>query len=243
MTARERIFQKMQEFLEQEPEGIRYSVFVKKLGDALPDIPRNTIHGTIWNAEAKHPDIFYKPVKGLFRLTKFKGDELPQALVPPQPKPSEEQFYAAFAEYLVEELEECSKAIPLGGHKFREKRGTPDVIGVLKPGPTDIFKFPTEIVSAEIKSDFTSLITAFGQACAYKLFSHKSYIVVPASSPQEDLSRLDSLCMIFGIGLIVFDLDDPKEPNFRIQTRAVRHEPDMFYVNKNVKEVANELLS
>jgi hypothetical protein len=49
--------------------------------------------------------------------------------------------------------------------------------------------------------------------------------------------------MIFGIGLIVFDPDNPKEPNFRIQTRAARHEPDMFYVNKHVRDVANELLS
>jgi hypothetical protein len=131
----------MQELLEQEPEGIRYSVFVKKLGEALPDIPPNTIHGTIWNAEAKHPDIFYKPVKGLFRLTKFKDDQFPLAPIAAQPKPKEEHFYAAFAEYLVKELEERSKAIPLGGNKFRDKWGTPDVIGVLKPRPTDIFNF------------------------------------------------------------------------------------------------------
>jgi hypothetical protein len=101
---------------------------------------------------------------------------------------------------------------------------------------------PAEIVSVEIKLDFAGLITAFGQACAYKLFSHKSYIVVPASSPQADISRLDSLCMIFGISLIVFDANNPKEPNFRIQTRAARHEPDMFYVNKHIKEVANAFL-
>jgi hypothetical protein len=134
-------------------------------------------------------------------------------------------------------------AIVLGGNKFRDKWGTPDVIGVLRPKPTDIFTFPTEIVAAEIKLDSAGLITAFGQACAYKLFSHKSYIVVPSSAQQADISRLDSLCMIFGIGLIVFDAQNVKEPDFKIFTRAARHEPDMFYVNKHVREVADELLS
>ena len=117
------------------------------------------------------------------------------------------------------------------------------MIGVLRPKPTDIFTFPLEILSAEIKTDSAGLITAFGQACSYKLFSHRSYIVVPSASMEADLSRLDSLCMIFGIGLIVFDAANPDEPAFKILTRAARHEPDMFYVNKYVREVADELLS
>jgi hypothetical protein len=33
---------------------------------------------------------------------------------------------------------------------------------------------PTEIVSAESKTDTTQLVTAFGQTCAYKLFSQKA---------------------------------------------------------------------
>ena len=76
-----------------------------------------------------------------------------------------------------------------------------------------------------------------------KLFSHKSYIVVPETAQEEDISRLDSLCMIFGIGPIVFDSKTPRDPRFKILTRAARHEPDMFYVNKHVREVADELLS
>lgn len=232
----------MREFLEQEPQGIRYSVLARMLNEALPDIPNNTIHGTIWNAQVKQPDDFYKPAKGMFRLTKFKEDQAVE-IAPTTPKLREENFYAAFAEYLREELEECSKAIPLGGSKFRDKWGTPDVIGVLRPRPSDIFPFPTEIVSAEIKLDVSGLITAFGQACAYKLFSHKSYIVVPQSSPESDISRLDSLCIIFGIGLIVFDATSSQKPNFTIRARAARHDPDMFYVNLHIREIADELLS
>jgi hypothetical protein len=37
--------------------------------------------------------------------------------------------------------------------------------------------------------------------------------------------------MLFGIGLVLFDLD-PKEPEFAIRVRAQRFLPDMFYVNE-----------
>src|SRR5262249_19394659 len=67
----------------------------------------------------------------------------------------------------------------------------------------------TEIVSAELKIDGTGLIVAFGQACSYKLFSHKSYIVVPSQSQEEDIGRLDVLCRTIGLGLILFDADKP----------------------------------
>lgn len=156
-------------------------------------------------------------------------------------KIKEEDFYDSFAKWLVDDLEECTKAISLGGNKFKDKWGTPDVIGVNTSRASDIIKKPTEIVSAEIKSDSNGLITAFGQACSYRLFSHKSYIVVPKNSSGEDLGRLDGLCQIFGIGLILFDPRNVSEPNFEIRVRALRNEPDMFYVNKNLKEIEDQL--
>ena len=141
----------------------------------------------------------------------------------------------------MEELEECTKAVPLGGNRFGGKWGTPDVIGVSKSRDSDIVKLPLEVASAEIKMDASRLIEAFGQACAYKLFSHRSYLVVPQGSPQEDIDRLDSLCTIFGIGLILFDALEPATPKFQIKVRAARNVPDAFYVNLNVKQVADEL--
>ena len=97
------------------------------------------------------------------------------------------------------------------------------------------------ISSAEIKIDSNGLITAFGQSCAYKIFSHKSYIVVPKDSQIEDLTRLDTLCRQFGIGLIWFDCKNEENPNFEIRVRAVKHEPDMFFVNKNLKLIEDKL--
>ena len=141
----------------------------------------------------------------------------------------------------MEELEECTKAVPLGGNRFGGKWGTPDVIGVSKSRDSDIVKLPLEVASAEIKMDASRLIEAFWQACAYKLFSHRSYLVVPQGAPQEDIDRLDSLCTIFGIGLILFDALEPATPKFQIKVRAARNVPDAFYVNLNVKQVADEL--
>jgi hypothetical protein len=246
MNIRQQIIQKSIQILEPLPEGLRFSVLAKQLEEVLPDIKPKNIPATLVNLEKFASAEIYKPVKGLFRHTKYKEDDSLAVIVPPSTptaKLKEEEFYEPFATWLVEDLEECTKAISVGGNKFRDKWGTPDVIGVLKPKPTDIFPFPMEIVSAEIKIDTFGLITAFGQACAYKLFSHKSYIVVPSTSPVGDISRLDSLCLIFGLGLILFNSQNLKEPNFTIKTRAASHQPDMFYVNKHIREIADELLA
>ena len=64
---------------------------------------------------------------------------------------------------------------------------------------------------------------------------------MPKTSSEEDISRLDSLALIFGIGLVLFEPDDPNQPQFTIKTRASREEPDMFYVNKYLRLVENKL--
>jgi len=242
-TRKEKIIAKAIELLESNPEGIRYSVLVRKISQAFPEIPVNTIHGTIWNLETRVPDKVYKPARGLFRHVEFREEEISgeRESPPENVRIREEDFYRPFADWLVNELEECTKAIPLGGNKFRDKWGTPDVIGKREPRRSDIVKAPTEIVSAEIKTETRELITAFGQACSYKLFSHKSYIVIPKNSSQDDISKLDALCMIFGIGLVLFDSSNPSDPQFEIRVRPLRHEPDMFYVNKYMKLIEKEL--
>lgn len=153
----------------------------------------------------------------------------------------EEDFYASFADWLVNSLEECTKAIPLGGKKFQDKWGTPDVIGIRELGRGSVMTAPTEIISAEIKINTFDLIQAFGQANAYKLFSHKSYIVIPNASSREEIARLDVLSRICGIGLILFDNKSVKEPNYEIKVRATRQEPDMFYIDRYIRLIKNDL--
>lgn len=72
--------------------------------------------------------------------------------------------------------------------------GTPDVIGTRKPKANDPLKFPIEIIAAELKSDGNASIVAFGQACAYRLFAHRSCVVMPVALSAYDRDRLLTLC-------------------------------------------------
>ncbi len=171
-----------------------------------------------------------------------EGDDVIQ-----ENKYKEKDFYKSFAEYLqygdsddedeYHHLDECTKAISVGGNT-RDKWGTPDVIGVLRYDYNDYVKFPDEIVSAEIKIDNASdvILTGFGQACAYRLFSHKTYLVIPELNDIRLTNRIEKLCQIFGIGLVYFD---PKqEPNvsiYKLKLPAQKHSPDLFYMNETVR--------
>jgi hypothetical protein len=227
--------------LKQEPRGLRYSDLIRKVYDKLPSIPHNTIDTFISSLTIDLKDSVIKPARGVYRHAQYADAPVVIDKNGKTKTVKEEYFYAPFAEWLVNELEECTKAIAVGGNVFKDKWGTPDVVGVLEPRKSDIIKFETEIVSAEVKLDTGNLIAAFGQACSYRLFSHKSYIVVPASSPEDDLARLDALAGNLGIGLIFFDPTVPGDPKFQIRVRAEKHEPDMFYVNKYLKLVDGKL--
>ena len=112
-----------------------------------------------------------------------------------------------------------------------KKWGTPDVVGVYKALAQDLIKFPLEIVSAEIKIDPQQPVVAFGQAISYRLFSAKTYIAMPNTIGAEDQDRLESLCILFGVGLVFFK-PNPAQPDYTIRVRAQRFSPDMFYVNE-----------
>jgi hypothetical protein len=235
--------------LGDKPEGIRFSDLKRKILEHNTSFNSNTIHGATWDLDSTFPDKVYKPDRGVFRLIKYKEeittqpDQQIEIALKTSKKKSirEEDFYQPFADWLVNELEECTNAIGLGGNIFGDKWGTPDVVGVRESKRSDIIQFPTEIIVGEIKTDSNGLITAFGQACAYKIFSHKSYIVVPNNSKIEDITRLDTLCRQFGLGFILFDNQNSEDPNFEIRVRAIKHEPDMFFVNKNLKIIEDKL--
>jgi hypothetical protein len=234
--------------LEQHPEGLRFSELVRKIQEVDPTFKHNTITGRVWNLDAKFPSRVYKPSKGLFRLIQFK--DAPEGMLSEKQTPvavassvREEDFYEPFAVWLKNDIEDVTRAISLGRNKFKDKWGTPDVIGLRESQRSDIIKGPTEIVSAEIKTDTAQLVTAFGQVCSYKLFSHKAYLVVPRQSSREEISRIDALCQIFGIGFVTFNAESPSAPDFQILVRPARHEPDLYYTNKYVARIEKELFS
>lgn len=233
------------ELLKNNPDGLRYSELVRLISESDGKLNTNTINGSIWNLDSQFPDRLYKPSRGLFRLIEFKDPETDGLKKELQPKETqkikEDDFYEPFSAWLQNEIEDVTHAISLGGNRFKDKWGTPDVIGKKESKRSDIIQAPVEIVSAEIKTDTNQLITAFGQVCAYKLFSHKCYLVIPKQSSQDEIARLDSLCQLFGIGLVLFDVENPETPNFTIRARPIKHEPDLFYTNKYMGKIEKDL--
>lgn len=218
------------QLIQESETGIRYSDLVRRIAEENPETPKSTIHGSVWDLDTRFPELIHKPTRGLF-VPLQKGRAPSPELPEPVKLPKEEEFYSPFADWLKSELDEVTVAVVIGGAGFQKKWGTPDVVGVYKPLASHRIKFDLEIVSAEIKVDPNQPVVAFGQAVAYRLFSAKSYVVMPNTISPEDYGRLEALCMLFGIGFVVFK-PDVKAPDFSIRVRAQRCLPDMFYVNE-----------
>lgn len=238
-TSRKRIADAALAVIKANPGGIRWSDLSRAVAATLPDENRNTITGSLHHFRNHLPAGVTRPDRGIYAM---EGADA-AAAAEPAPSPSkhrESEFYETFASWLVEELDEATRAKAIGGNAAGGKWGTPDVIGLYEARPSDPIKFTTEIVAAEIKVDTQSLITAFGQACAYRLFAHRVYIVVPRNSNAKDLKRLDALAGVVGIGLVKFNAEDPVNPEFQVMVRAAKHEPDYYYTNEllsNYKKV------
>ena len=224
--------------IQDNPDGIRFSELRRRIKEANDSFNINTITGVLKDIDTRVNNV-EKPSRGIYRTV--SADPEGWSVVAPKPLVKEEEFYSPFADWLENDVEDVTKAIPLGGSRFTGKWRTPDVIGKRHSKRSDIIQSPIEIVSAEIKTNTSQLIEAFGQACAYCLFSHRSYLVVPFSATQEDRSRLDSLCQIFGIGFVLFDAQRPEDPKFEIRVRPKKQDPDIFYTNKHLKVIESEL--
>jgi len=234
------------ELLKATPDGIHYSELIHLIKQALPDAKENTIYGAVWDLDKRFPKQVNKPARGLFKYISSsatdKTKEVTTAFTSQANRGNESLFYDSFRDYLRGELGDSDNAITMGGAGFGDKWSTPDVLVVRKSGHGAIVALPTEITSAEIKvgTSTQELITGFGQACAYLLFSNKSYLVIPKQTNKELLDRLDALCQLFGIGLILFNKDNSNNPDFQIRNRAVKHDPDMFYVNEYLNKLTEQ---
>lgn len=244
---RERIKQQAVELIKAHPDGLRYSELFRKLRDGPPAFNAGTINSTIWNLDSVLPQFVWKPSKGLYRHTAYRDpaptEQSASRATAAQTKLREELFYGPFADWLRNEAEEVTQAIPLGGNLFRDRWGTPDVIGKKESRRSDVIKAPTEIVAAEIKVDLQQVVTAFGQASAYRLFSHRSYLVVPRQTNSEELARLDALCEISGVGMVIFDSENASAPAFSVVVRPRTHQPDLFYTNRYLALIERELFN
>lgn len=255
---RQQIYEQAIQVLEANPQGIRWSDLVREVEKKAPGTPRNSIRGAVHAFLKKQTSEVIKVARGTYRLVKFVEEDDVQASAEEHQVDAvvvqtgslvsevmvEQDFYQSFADWL-EENDEATVAAPLGGSVLGGKWGTPDVLGILKPRAQDIFKFEPQIVSAEIKVAPNQPVVAFGQAVAYRLFSHRSYIVVPDSTGSDDMSRLKSLCSIHGVGLVTFVVNK-NQPDYTVIVLPVNASPDMFYVNsmlERLKSSEPELLN
>lgn len=239
-TKEELIRNKAVELIKNNPKGLRHAELQRELQNCFPGIKPTTIRGYSWNLHVTKSKQIYKPTMGLFK--RLTGEEEAEEITEETPITfNERDVYESFANYLKTDLGECTEATVLGKSYLRKKWGTPDVIGTYKPLKRDVIQFNPEIISAEIKIDPSAPITAFGQAIAYRLFSSKVYLVEPNTISPEDLDRIEALCILFGVGLILFELnpENPENPNFIIRVRAQRYSPDMFYVNEFADKLCN----
>jgi hypothetical protein len=215
------------------PEGIRYKDIVAAIfATHLDATNRTTIEAQVANyLVPAYPGEISKPSRGLYVPTANSTTAAVAPTIAPGP-PSEEKFYEAFASYLQNDLEEATTAVAVGGAAFKGKWGTPDVVGVYRPLTHDLIKFTPEIIVAEIKIDPSQSVVAFGQAIAYRLFATRVSVVMPTTLSIEDQSRLESLCQLFGLGLVLFNPKDHAEPDFQIRVRSLAFRPDMYYANE-----------
>ncbi len=212
------IREKARQIVANNKGGIKYGDIVDQVLVLSPETPKNTINGSVWDLHIRYPQEITKPSRGLFvPITGIPPSaERPLEPAAESPKFSEDVFYEAFAEWLKNDLDEVTDAAAMGGAAMGKKWGTPDVVGIYKPLASNLIKFPIEIVSAEIKIDPGQPVVAFGQAIAYRLFSTKTYIAMPTSMTLEDQSRLEALCMLFGVGFVLFETI-PDKPRFQIR--------------------------
>lgn len=248
---------------EKQPQGVRFKELVEVVARALPpEFSPSQVRHAIWDLDRLYPEYIQKPARGIFRYgsgpspgesseTSSSSNGVTESVDLAARFP-EKEFYAAFANYLKGEgdlgLEECTQAISIGEKRTGGKWSNPDVIGVYRSPLTDIIKEEPLIVAAEIKVDTSEgpLITGFGQACSYRLLSHKVYLVIPKDVEAELRARVESLCQIFGIGLVLFDRTNKDDPDWEIRLRAVRSEPDLYYLNqylRDAREISEKLLS
>lgn len=237
------------EHLERERVGMRWTTLLRAIAAVHPETPMGTIQGNTLRLLNSNRDIA-KVSRGFYQLKKYQDAEPtgptgsastdrlngPSVGIESPASPVEKDFYESFASWLKEEAEEVNVAVALGGNVLKGKWGTPDVLGVLRPRAHDILKFETQIVAAEIKIDPGQPVVAFGQAVAYRLFAHKSYIVVPDTTAEDDLSRLKALCTIHGVGLVTFTLDR-SNPDYNVVVLPQQATPDMFYANTMLRRL------
>jgi len=246
---KEQVQSKAIDVLMKNKKGLQFTELVDKVKKELNKsgfkISDNTIKTYVQFLSKDKPECVSKPDWGTFRYQ--EPEKKPAPKVREYKKKESRELYQAFADWLCDE-KECTKAVPVGGKGFGDKWSTPDVVGKYELSQRALLKSETVIISAEVKATTSTadIISGFGQACAYKIFSHKVYLVTPKNLEETLLRKLESQCSILGIGLVVFDINKVKEPEpgmFDRKVKALATAPDMYWSNEYVLKIEGDLWS
>ncbi len=242
MTKKEQIIKKALEILvlPESKGGIRISSLIKKVAtDTGENI--NTCTGSLWNLPEQFPEKVSRPFRGVLILKeneRFLKDVVEVSTeAKPEAKLTEAGIYEPAMNYLLSE-QECTHAIVIGGNAFGRKWGTPDILGVIRASSDATYRPIIELVAVEIKDEGYLPIEALGQAMAYKLFAHRTWLILP-DEDNEDISRIQGIAITANIGLVSFAR---KEDGFEFITRnrPISGRPDLMEVNSMLEKLKRD---
>ena len=216
-------------------QGIRFATLVKKVVAETGEI-ENTCNGSLYNLPNEEPEKISRPYRGLFILKeneKFLKEVVERNFEQKaEAKFNESDIYEPARNYLLSR-EECTHAVVIGGNIFGKKWGTPDILGAIRAHSDAVYQPTLEIVAIEIKDAGYSPVEALGQAMAYKLSAHRTWLVLPEDG---DLGRIEGIARSANIGLISFTKSGD---SFKFETlnRPTAGHPDFAEVNKMLDDL------
>ncbi len=237
MSKKEEIRKKAIEILSrpENKNGIRFMTLIKKVVSETGE-NENTCNGSLWNLPKELPEKVSKPYRGLFILKeneKFLKDVVEKDFEQkPSSKIKEDDIYQPARDYLLSRAE-CTHAVVIGGNIFGKKWGPPDILGAIRADSDAVYRPPLEIIAVEIKDEGYSPVEALGQAMAYKLFAHRTWLVLPDGS---DLDRIEGIAISANIGLISFSKEKDGFEFVTLNRPAAGH-PDFTEVNNILEEL------
>ena len=213
--------------------GLRAGELVQRIHRKYPRIPLWTIRASVsyWLPKENGVERFEW---GWYRLATSRRKGTGVGNVPARRKRDEALYYEPFALWLCLNQGCTRYAITGGRTKGRGKWTNPDVVALVDCERNRLVEFNTEVVTAEIKvgTGWDDLITAFAQACSYKLCSHLAWVVVPIGADRDAFERLASLCHMFGLGLAKYDPTSQLDTmEFMVEARPRKDEPHYWYAN------------
>lgn len=233
------------EQLGRHPEGLRFSHLLREIALVDPSLNAGTIKAVVWNLDKVSADQVYKPMRGLFRLVVFKEPVSLKAREEGRLRARdlvmETKVTLLFAEWLEQELQDVDRAMTPIANLFSGLCGTPTVLGLAETRPSDSEAPLQGIVSAQIESQTSGHIDAFGHACAARLFARRSYLVVPKRKRLEELLHLNALCRMVGLGLVLFNDLSLAAPGFRLTVHPVDHDPDPVFESRCLQQLGARL--